>query len=279
LAAEEYPKHQQEQGRIIMKGQDRKRKNRFLAISFACAIVVIFAVTEVRSQELKVGSGAAATENVFKKIQGPMETSLGIKLTIVASGPVEALKDLDKGTVLAAAGGLAVSDWMALMEKSGYKIADTSGYKSYFIGKDVVRVIVHKETNVSYLSKSDLKAIFTGAVSNWKGINGQDIPIQVVWGEKIPGTQELFQKEIMGGEAYAKNKLVSGTAAEVKEMVVRTRGAVGLAPMSLLDASVSAPRGPEVSRPITLLTKGEPSPLVTKMLEFLNGEGKKYLSQ
>ncbi|HBD08848.1 MAG TPA: phosphate ABC transporter substrate-binding protein [Syntrophobacteraceae bacterium] len=279
MGAEAYPKHQQELGRIIMKGQDRKRNNRVLTIGFTCVIVAICAVTEVRSQELKVGSGAAATENVFKKIQGPMETSLGIKLSIVASGPVEALKDLDKGTVMAAAGGLAVSDWMALMEKSGYKIADPNAYKSYIIGKDIVRVIVNKEVNASYFSKSDLKGIFTGAVSNWKAINGQDIPIQVVWGDKIPGTQELFQKEMMGGEAYAKSKLVSGTAAEVKEMVVRTRGAVGLAPMSLLDASVSAPRGPEVSRPITLLTKGEPSPLVTKMLEFLNGEGKKYLSQ
>jgi phosphate transport system substrate-binding protein len=256
-----------------------KRKARFFVVPLVSAIIVVYAAVFVGAEELRIGAGAAATENVFKKIQGPMEAALGLKLTIVAGGPVEALKDLDKGSVAAAAGGLALSDWMNLMEKSGYKIPDKSVYKSWIIGRDVIRVIANKDVGINNLSKAQLKGIFTGIISNWKEITGLDLPIVVVWGDKIPGTQELFQKEIMDGEPYAKNKMTSGTAAEVKELVVRTRGAVGLAPAALVDASVSAPRGPEVSRPITLLTKGEPSPGTAKMLEFISGEGKKYLAQ
>ena len=255
------------------------RKGMFLAAPFVFACLTVLAVSVVGAEELKIGAGAAATENVFKKIQGPMESSIGLKLNIVSGGPVEAVKDLDKGVVAAAAGGLTFSDWMGLMEKSGYNIPDKSVYKSWVIGKDIIRVIVNKEINIINLSKGDLKGIFTGSITNWKELTGSDLPIVVVWGEKIPGTQELFQKEIMGGEPYAKNKMVSGTAAEVKEMVKRTKGAVGLATISMVDTSVSTPRGPEVSRPITLITKGEPSPSVVKLLQYMNGDGKQYLMQ
>jgi len=50
-------------------------------------------------EELRVGAGAAPTENVLKPIQEPMEKAIGLKLIIVPNGPVEALMDLDKGKV------------------------------------------------------------------------------------------------------------------------------------------------------------------------------------
>jgi phosphate transport system substrate-binding protein len=275
VAGEAYHKSEHESGGPIMRTW--LRKGAFFVVPFVYTCFTVFAASVIYAEELKIGAGAAATENVFKKIQGPMETAIGLKLNIVSGGPVEAVKDLDKGAVAAAAGGLTFSDWMALMEKSGYAIPDKSVYKSWVIGKDIIRVIVNKEVTISNLSKGDLKGIFTGAITNWKQVTGSDLPIVVVWGDKIPGTQELFQKEIMGGEPYSKDKVVSGTAAEVKDTVKRTKGAVGLAPISMVDASVSTPRGPEVSRPITLLTKGEPSPSVVKLLQYMNGDGKQYL--
>ena len=105
------------------------RKGKFLAVPFVFACLTVLATSVFCAEELKIGAGAAATENVFKKIQGPMESSIGIKLNIVSGGPVEAVKDLDKAVVAAAAGGLTFSDWMSLMEKSGYNIPDTTAVR------------------------------------------------------------------------------------------------------------------------------------------------------
>jgi len=76
-------------------------------------------VSPSSAEEVKIGAGAAPTENVFKKIMGPMETSIGLKVVLVSNGPSEALKDLDKGLLDAATGGVTFQDWMSMMDKEG----------------------------------------------------------------------------------------------------------------------------------------------------------------
>jgi phosphate transport system substrate-binding protein len=52
---------------------------------------------------------------------------------------------------------------------------------------------------------------------------------------------------------------------------------VCLGPASSVDGSINAPEIPEIGRPITLITKGEPSPGIVKMLEYIRGDGKKLI--
>jgi len=244
-----------------------------------CVSLIVCVASAALADEVKVGAGAAPTENVFNKIKEPMEKAVGLKLVLVSNGPVEALKELDQGKVEAATGGLTFQDWMALMEKEGYKISDTGIYKYRVIGKDIIKVITHKDVAVKSLSKEQLKGIFSGNIANWKDVGGPDLPVVVVWGAKIPGTQNVFQKQIMDGEAYTKTVKEAETAADVKDKVSATPGAVGLGPASIIDSSISTPEIPEVGRPITLITKGAPSPAVVKMLEFISGEGQKYIAK
>jgi len=254
-------------------------------MSFKMAVMGMAVLTAVMlssaapADEITVGAGAAPTENVFNKIKGPFEKASGVTLTLVSNGPEAALKDLDKGLLDAATGGVTFQDWMEMMEKGGYKIPDKNAYKYRVIGKDIIKVIVNKENPVKKLSKEQLKEIFTGKTLNWKAVGGKDMPITVVWGNKIPGTNSVFQKQVMAGEPYAKKVQESTTAPEIKKVVASTPGAIGLAPLSLVDGAIAAPEIPEVGRPITLITKGAPSPAVLKMLDFIRGEGQKYLSK
>ena len=248
----------------------------------AMLILALFLVATtgmVCAEELKIGAGAAPSENIFKKIKDPMEKEIGLKLVLIDSGPYEALVALDKGEVDAASGGLSFGDWLGMMAKKGYAIPDKNAYKYRVIGKDIIKVIAHKDVNVPQLSKEQLQGIFTGKIANWKEVGGPDLPIVVVSGSQIPGTQAVFQKQAMNGEAYAKNIKEATNAPDVKEKVKTTPGAVGLTPVTLVDDSVSAPQIPEVGRPITLITRGEPSATVIKMLEYLRGPGKQHLGQ
>jgi phosphate transport system substrate-binding protein len=243
----------------------------------ASLILVLSQVSASLAEEVKIGAGAAPTENVFKKIMAPMEKSIGVKVVLISNGPSEALKDLDKGAVDAASGGVTFPDWMAMMDKEGYQIADKSIYKHRVIGKDLVKVLANKDVTVKQLSKDQLKGIFSGTVKNWKEVGGPDKPVVVILGSKIPGTQSVFQKQIMGGADYLKDAKEGTTAEDLKAKVAATPGAVCLGPASGVDGSINAPEIPEIGRPITLITKGEPSPGVVKMLEYIRGDGKKYI--
>lgn len=249
-------------------------------IGIILAVVWIFAsVQGALAEEVKIGTGAAATENIFNKIKDPLEKEAGVSLVILSSGPVQALKDLDAGSVDAAVGGLTFADWMAMMEKESYPIADKSIYKNRVIGKDVVKVLTNKDVTVPALSKEQLTAIFTGQYKNWSEVGGPDIALVVILGSKIPGTQAVFQKQIMAGAAYTKEAVEGTTADDLKTRLVATPGAVCLGAMSQVDPTVNAPAIPEVGRPITLITKGAPTGGLQKMLDFISGPGQQYISK
>jgi len=83
----------------------------------------------------------------------------------------------------------------------------------------------------------------------------------------------------MDDEPYTKNVLEASTAPDVKAKVVATPGTIGLSPKSLVDETVSTPEIPEVGRPITLITKGEIPYNMQKILDYIRGEGQKYISK
>jgi phosphate transport system substrate-binding protein len=244
------------------------------------AIMLLGGITGTAlAEEVKIGAGAAPTENIFNKIKEPLEKATGVKLILAASGPVQALKDLDAGAVEAASGGVTFPDWMGMMEKEGYAVPDKSIYKNRVIGKDVVKVLTNKDVTVTALSKEQLASIFTGKAKNWSEVGGPSKPIVVIIGTKIPGTQSVFQKQAMSGEAYTKDAVEGTTVDDLKAKVTATSGAISLGTMSQVDATINAPTIPEIGRPITLITKGAPSPGLQKMLDFISGPGQQLIAK
>ncbi len=248
-------------------------------LMIALSMFMVGFASEAFTDEVKIGAGAAPTENIFNKIKEPFKSSTGTTLTIIDSGPAQALKDLDKGLLEAAAGGLTFGDWMDMMSKEGYTIKDRSAYKYRVIGKDIVKVFTHKGVTVPHLSKAQLAAIFTGKTKNWSEVGGPNIPIVVILGTKIPGTQSVFQKQVLDGAAYVTGAMEGTTAPDLKEKVRATAGAVCLGPMTLSDGTIQVPAIPEIGRPITLITKGAPSAGILKVIDYLNGPGKQYISK
>ncbi|MFA7330891.1 MAG: substrate-binding domain-containing protein [Candidatus Delongbacteria bacterium] len=231
------------------------------------------------AREIRIGAGAAPTENVLKPVKAAFEKATGHTLTILATGPKNALADLDKGLVEAAAAGLSLEDWLALMKKENVEVADPAGLKAVVIGQDKIRVLVHKDNPVKTLSREQLKGLFTGSLDNWQAVGGADAPVIVVWGSLIPGTNSLFQKNMLEGAAPGGNLLEATTAEDVRQIVASNPEAIGIGPLAILDASVASPDTPEVARPITLLSRGNPSPELQQLLDFIAKEGPALIRQ
>jgi phosphate transport system substrate-binding protein len=143
-------------------------------------------------EELKIGAGAAPTENILKPIKPYFEKATGIKLQILDYGPKQAMLELEKGVIDAACAGLTFEDLLDLMKKEGVPVKDPASLNFVEIGKDRIVVLIHKDNPVNELSKDQLKGIFTGKITNWKEVGGKDMPIIVVWGKLIPGTNKFF---------------------------------------------------------------------------------------
>ncbi|OGU16009.1 MAG: phosphate ABC transporter substrate-binding protein [Geobacteraceae bacterium GWC2_53_11] len=241
-----------------------------LRIMTLCAVLVSLLATEVMADVVKIGAGAAPTENIFKPAEAAFEKASGLDLSIVSSGPKQAFIDLERGTVDAAAAGLSFDDWMALLKKEGVSVADPKAYQAVVIGKDKVIVIVHKDNPVSKLSREQLTGIFSGKITNWKDVGGKDAPILVVWGALTQGTNSMFVKHIMGGTKPTDEVIAATTAEDIRHNVASNPEAIGIGPQAIVNSTVRSPETPEVARPITLITKGKPTEKVRKLLEFIS---------
>lgn len=251
-------------------------KNRiFLILEFFICFIML-SVALVYADVLYVAGGAAPVENVLKPIKFAFEEKTGIKLIIIPSGPVNAFKALESGEVEAAAAGLTFDQWVDLLKKNNIEVKNPESYKKFHLGKDRIVVLLNKENPVNKLSKKQIKGIFTGKIRNWREVGGKDSPILIVWGRLIPGTNKFFTEFFLDNEKVNGDIMEVNTVEEIKETIANFPEAIGISSWGAVDETVKVPQIPELIKDITLITKGEPTEGVKKLIDFINNEGARY---
>jgi phosphate transport system substrate-binding protein len=115
-----------------------------------------------------------------------------------------------------------------------------SGLKETVIAYDGIVVVTHPSNQVRNLTMDQVKQIFTGEVTNWKELGGEDLEIVVVSREDGSGSRDAFQ-EIVGytsGELVRTALIASGNG-NIKTTVATNKHAVGFISFEYIDSSIS----------------------------------------
>lgn len=163
-----------------------------------------------------------------------------------------------------------------------------AGLESHKIAIDGISVVVNTKNKVQNLTKDQILKIYTGEITNWKDVGGDDMQIVVVGREAGSGTRDGFESVVGIKENGKYNQELTETGA-VKTTVSSTAGAIGYVSSAYVDNSVTALKvdGIEateanikngtypVARPFLMVTKtGEVKPQTKAFLEFiLSDEG------
>ncbi|NLI61980.1 MAG: PstS family phosphate ABC transporter substrate-binding protein [Methanosarcinaceae archaeon] len=107
--------------------------------------------------------------------------------------------------------------------------------KEHIIAWDGIVVIVNKENPVSSLTYEQLNAIYSGKISNWKDVGGEDRTIAVMTRDSSSGTYEYFKEEILEGGDYRPDALAQATTGGIVKEVQRNKGAIGYIGFAYLD--------------------------------------------
>jgi phosphate transport system substrate-binding protein len=229
--------------------------------------------------EIKVGGGGAAMSTVFTPIAEPFEKATGIHLVVLQSTPKDGFVGLLKGEVQAAAAAVPLKSMIDGAEKDGQKV-DAAALKTVEVATNRTVLIAHKDNPVSKLNKEQIKGIFTGKITKWKDVGGNDKDIIVVWGKGTPGQNAQLVKVMLDGDAVTKENLESGNYAKVRSDVAANPEAVGIDPFGMVDGTVKAiETDPAMTSPIIVVTKGDPSPEVQKLIDFVKGDGAKFVKK
>ncbi len=234
--------------------------------------------TASASHQIRVGGGAAPIENIFKKIKEPFLRATGTELILNDQGPDVALIELEAGRLDLASAGLPIEDWLSMMKNSNHPISNPEKYKSRTIGRDIIQVYLNKSvTNIVGLSPERLKNIFTGKIKNWHEIGGPDLPIVIIYGSKIPGTNRFWQQKVMDGANWPENKIQAEETQDVMKKISSIKGAVGIGPLSAKNSSILSPQIETVGRPITAVTKGIPNSDILILYKYIDGPGQEFI--
>lgn len=252
-------------------------KLKFLLI---CILINISAISTVNGEEILLSAGSGPLDSVINPVKDAFEKDSGIKINILFGSATLAFKQLYKGVSETAAVGSSFEEVIDILKKEGFEVKDPDSFRHITIGRGMVRTVVNKNNPVSKLSKEQLKGIFTGKITNWKQVGGSDTPIIVVMSTLNPATISTFRRIILDNEPFTKEVLDLGHMDELRAAVEVNPEAISIGTSTILSSGVKQIETPDVFRPVTLVTRGEPSAKITKLIDYiLKGPGKSLVKE
>jgi phosphate transport system substrate-binding protein len=214
-----------------------------------------------------------------------MERNPGVTVTVEYTGSGAGLESLAAGSVDIGNASRGLKD----EEKA-------SGVVENIVAIDGIAVITNKSCSIKDVTSKDLAKIYSGEITDWAELGGEEQPIIVIGREAGSGTRDAFEEllEVKDGCVYAQE--LDSTGA-VLAKVATTPGAIGYVSLDVVDDTVSGlkidgvePTEEEIlagnymlQRPFVMATKGEMSgqnELVQAWFNYINSDdGKEVIKQ
>lgn len=165
---------------------------------------------------------------------------------------------------------------------------DEQDLHGFAIARDGITVIVHESNPVTSLSDDEITDIYTGKITNWRAVGGNNAPVTVVNKAEGRSTLELFLHYFKLKSPDIKPHVVIGDNEQGIKTVAGNPDAIGYVsvgaaeynaahgvPLKLLPVSDVAAATENIrngafplSRPLTLVTKKPPQGLSKEFIEF-----------
>lgn len=170
------------------------------------------------------------------------------------------------------------------------------------VARDSVAVIVNADNPVNDMTLTELKAVFTGEISNWSKVGGNDEKIDVLAREPGSGTSKFFISHVLKRSSIAKSATTVPSIETMMETIANNKNAIGYAGMEALSeepgkikslklqlinggtavgaTAASAIGGYPLSRPLFMFMDQDAKPSAQKFIDFcLSEEGQKLVEK
>lgn len=237
-------------------------------IGFAVLFLVAFFINKPALSETLLLSGSSTVQKrILEPASEAIHKATGVWIDVQGINSGRGFDQLVKGKVTAS---IASSPLSLLLEKAS--LPNDGLYREHIIAQDVIVPIVHKTNPVSTLSWKQLSDIHTGTIRNWREVGGLDLRITVITSKPTSATRKVFQNIIMEKTAYTKHVREVKSSRQEVNLVAKFKGGIGAVSegfVLMYPDRVKTIQTNPISRPLSVITRGEPTPKVQKVLDFL----------
>jgi len=268
-------------------------KKKFLVLALVVFLSPAFAASvkntvQIKGSDTMVNLGQAWAEKY-------MEKNTGDFVAVTGGGSGTGLSSLISGTCGIAMSSRNIKDKeIALAKQKGINPFEIK------VALDGLAVVVNPNNPVSKLTIDQLAQIFSGKITNWKELGGEDKKIVILSREVNSGTHVYFKEHVLrkgdpnSKEEFSPSALMLSSSQAIADEVAGNPAAIGYYGMGYIshkqkpimvakdeNSEYEAPTIENVlngkypiSRPLFLYTNGEPQGLVKKFVDYtLSKEG------
>ncbi len=250
-----------------------------LAIAMvATSVSVAGAASSLKGKIVINGSSALLpltlqAANEFKKLNPK------VKISASAAGSITGPQSVRKGIA-----DIGAVDWDASQDVPGFKKFD--GQVAHKVAIIPFAAVVNKNVKVDDLSTKQLQDIFSGKVTNWKDVGGDDADIIVVNRAFGSGTRVNFQMKALQGTDFiskGNNYKEVKSSGDMKTAVETTPNAIGYMDLVYVTSNMKAVKinkvAPTEANVVNgtykvwgygyYMTKGEPNEVTKAFIEYI----------
>ncbi|MDV0446871.1 Protein SphX [Methanosarcinaceae archaeon Ag5] len=155
------------------------------------------------------------------------------------------------------------------------------------IAWDGITIIVNPGNPVNSLTLDQLQKIYTGEITNWNQVGGNDMKIAVIARDSASGTQEFFKEAVIGNNSFRTDMITQSATGAVTQEVAQNANAIGFIGAAYQDSRVKTlgidvngtavyPTESNIltgtyplSRPLYLYTTQTPSEGATRFIDYV----------
>ncbi len=208
-----------------------------------------------------------------------MAKNSGVSIQVQPGGSGTGLTQVAQGAV-----DIGNSDVFANEKLPAEQAATLVDHKVCVVG---FATVVNPGVKVTSLTSQQVIDIFTGKITNWKQVGGDDLKIVIINRPASSGTRATFKKYALNGAEEAVGlALTEDSSGTVKKTVADTKGSISYLGLSYVDSTVKALKYNDVdptasniasgTYPIWayehMYTKGEATGLAKSFIEFMTSK-------
>ena len=206
-----------------------------IALSAALALTLAACGGEAEKQEAGAAlsgtvstDGSTSMEKVIGALGEAFQNDTGISFTYNPTGSSSGIKAVQEGRCDI---GLSSRELKAEEKEAGLG--------GIVLAYDGIAIIVHPENPVSDLSVETIAKIYTGEITNWSEVGGNDAEIVLIGREAGSGTRSGFE-EIADIEDKCQYRQELTSTGDVITTVAQNPGAIGYASVASVKDTVKA---------------------------------------
>ena len=236
---------------------------------FVAAVLMCTAMVGCSKSESVATDGSTSMSKVIESLSEAFGEETGIEVTYNATGSGAGIE-----AVLAGRCDIGLSSRDLKEEEK------ENGLEGTILAYDGIAIIVHPDNPVTDLSIETIAKIYTGEITNWKDVGGNDGAIVLIGREANSGTRDGFES-ITGTEDKCKYRQECTSTGDVITAVSSNPNAIGYASLASVKDSVKAVSVDEVAPSEATVKDGSyavqrPFVLVTKKDTKLSENAQKF---